>query len=118
MVPAHSVPILSEGVLVGVALVLFDQEAAFDTPAVAGREIAARMDVGGLEGARGDPGLFGAFGNDLGVFVDGLPLFFTNHDMDGEVMAGIGSVVIANVIDPTKVLMTFAPVLLVLLVGP
>ena len=118
MVPAHGVPILGEGVLVGVALVLFDQEAAFDTPAVASREIAALMDVGGMERARGDPGLLGAFGNDLGVFVDGLPLLFTDHDMDGDVMAGIGSVVIANVIDPTKVLTTFAPVLLVLLVGP
>ena len=36
----HGIPLLGEGVLVGVALVLLDQEGPFDAPAVAGGEVA------------------------------------------------------------------------------
>jgi hypothetical protein len=45
VVAPHGIPVEGKGMLVVVALVLFDEEARFDAPAVAGAEIATLMNV-------------------------------------------------------------------------
>jgi hypothetical protein len=59
VVSAHNVPVLGEEVLVGVALVLFDQEITLDASAIAGGEVAALMHIRGIERAAGKPSMFG-----------------------------------------------------------
>jgi len=76
VVAFHRVPVLCEGVFVGVALVLFDQKGALDTPAIASTEIAAGMHIQSTEGAAGDPDVSVLFGHDLrGVRIDLAILF-------------------------------------------
>jgi hypothetical protein len=69
VIALHGIPVEGKGMLVVVALVLFDEEARFDAPAVAGTEVATLMNVlaaewGWLESQAWrdvsvtDPGLF------------------------------------------------------------
>ena len=78
VIAAHGVPVQGKGMLVVVALVLFDEEARFDVPAVAGAEIAARMDILWAEWLAGEPGVARFFGDGRGVWVDPLPTFLTD----------------------------------------
>ena len=57
VIPAHRIPILGEEVSIGIPLMLFDQEVAFDAPAVACPEVAALVDIGFMKRATGDPGM-------------------------------------------------------------
>ena len=96
VVATHGIPVLGEGVFVGIALVLFDQDAALDAPAVAPSQITALVDIVAIERAAGEPGVFGGFGDDLSMLIDLLPLFFTEHEVDDEVVFSVLPVFVAN----------------------
>ena len=59
VVAAHGIAVLGEGVFVGIAVVLFDQDAARDAPAVAPSQITALMHIVAIERSARDPGVFG-----------------------------------------------------------
>lgn len=98
-------------------VVLFDQEITLDAPAIAGGQVAALMNVRAIERAAGDPGMFARRGHDLVVLIHLFPLLVADDDMDIDMSAGVGAVFLANVVGPTKVLATLAPVLSVRIVG-
>ncbi len=76
VIPFYRIPILGKGMFIGVALVFFDQKAAFDPPAVAGAEVTAGMQVQAVERATGKPGMFCRLGNDRQcVGIKRFPLF-------------------------------------------
>ena len=59
--------------LVVVPLVLLDEKARFDAPAVAGTEVAALMDVIAVQWLAGEPGVARCLADGPGLFIDPLP---------------------------------------------
>jgi hypothetical protein len=55
MIALQGIPVIREGVFIVVALTLFDQEAGLDAPALAGAQIAALVDVVGVQTLAGQP---------------------------------------------------------------
>lgn len=49
VVALHGIPVVGEAVLVGIAVVLLDQDVDFDAPAVSGTQVAAFVEMGGAQ---------------------------------------------------------------------
>ena len=69
VIAPHGIPVEGKGMLVVVALVLFDEEARFDAPALARAEIATLMDVLTAERLTGEPSVACRFGHGGGLLV-------------------------------------------------
>jgi hypothetical protein len=89
VVAPHGIPVEGKGMLVVVALVLFDEEARFDAPAVASAEIAALMDILAAERLAGEPGVARRLGHDLSLLIDPLPAFLTDHHVQFEMLTPV-----------------------------
>jgi hypothetical protein len=112
VIAPHGIPVQGKGMLVVVALVLLDEKARFDAPAVAGTEVAALMDVLAAERLAGEPGVTRCFGDGPGLFIDPLPAFLTDHHVQLEMLTPVRTEGIVDVVDPGEVLSAFSPVLL------
>ena len=112
VVAPHGIPVEGKGMLVVVALVLFDEEARFDAPAVAGAEIATLMNVLAAERLAGEPGVACRFGHAPGLLIDPLPAFLTDDHVQLEPATTVRTVSLFDVIDPAEVLLASSPVLL------
>ena len=75
----HGMPVQSQGMLVVVALVLLNEEAQFDSPALGRARVAALMDMIVAERLAGEPGVARCFSDGSGLFIDRLPAFLTAH---------------------------------------
>ncbi len=112
----HGVPVFSEGMLVGIALVLLYQKTGFNPPAVSSPEVAAGMDVEASEGATGYPGVFTVLGDDLGcVGIDFFPLLGTDDQVDIEMIFAMATELVTDLIDPAEMLSSISPISVLLI---
>ncbi len=95
--------------LVVVALVLFDQEARFDAPALAGAEVAALMDIVLAERLAGESGVAPGFGHGRGLLIDPLPAFLTDHHVQFETLTPVRTKGIVDGVDPEEALSASSP---------
>ncbi|KFB69488.1 MAG: hypothetical protein CAPSK01_000827 [Candidatus Accumulibacter vicinus] len=96
--------------LVVVALMLFDEEARFDAPAVASTEVAALMNRLAAERLAGEPGVACRLGHDPGLLIDPLPAFLTDHRVQLEMLTPVRTEGIVDVVDPGETLSAPSPV--------
>ena len=112
VIAPHGIPVQSKGMLIVVALVFLDEKARFDAPTVAGTEVAALMNVLGVERLAGEPGVAPRFGHGRGLWIDPLPAFLTDHQVQLETLTPVRTEGIVDVVDPGEVLSAFSPGLL------
>jgi hypothetical protein len=104
VIAPHGIPVEGKGMLVVVALVLLDEKARFDAPAVAGAQVAALMDLVLADRLAGEPGVTRGFGDGPGLVIDPLPAFLTDHYVQLEMLTPVRTEGIVDVVDPAEVL--------------
>jgi len=109
VIAVHGIPVEGKGMRVVVALMLFDEEARFDAPAVASTEVAALMNILAAERLAGEPGVARRLGHDPGLLIDPLPAFLTDHHVQSETLTPVRTKGIVDGVDPDEALSASSP---------